>query len=438
MAAQPPFALHPAEAIPGVIDLTTQEGIKLYQDATRLFYSDPTDCFNCEAPGLHGFLKEVEGRASRFGWRDAILEIPNDINNPLGGMKNLLTHYGELSLEHLHAWENTYLHGILRAAQDTAHLHLCLMNSLTQAGKDKVRLWSDQFILNGRESGILLLKIIIRESHLDTNATTNSIRTQLSNLDEYITTIGCDIIKFNEHVKRLLEQLKARGGETHDLLTNLFKAYIAVKDTRFVDYINEKLSRYEEGESMEADQVMTLTANKYKNMMTQNQWEAPSPHDATIQALQTKVEKLQRELKRAPKPMQQKSKQQHTKNEGQTAKSQRPKWLVNNEKPQPGQLTRTRMWNGNKWYWCAKETGGKCEGRWVRHTPSSCEGKAFRGLKKRGALKEAPKSERVEKKNKKQVEHDDEKKRKYKRLTAAFATTYNEANNSTNSSENDE
>ena len=45
------------------------------------------------------------------------------------------------------------------------------MNSLTQAGKDKVHIWSDQFILNGRESGILPLKVIIRESHLDTNVT---------------------------------------------------------------------------------------------------------------------------------------------------------------------------------------------------------------------------------------------------------------------------
>ena len=239
MAAQPPFALHPADEIPGVTDLTTREGIKLYQNATWSFYSDPADCFNWEAPGLHGILKEVEGRASRFSWRDAILEIPNDITNLLGGTKNLFSHYGELSLEHLCAWETTYLHGISRAAQDTAHLHLCLMNSLTQAGKDKVRLWSDQFILNGRESGILLLKIIIRESHLDTNATTNSIRTQLSTLDEYITTIGCDIIKFNEHVKRLLEQLNASGGETHDLLTNLFKAYISIKDAHFVDYVNE-------------------------------------------------------------------------------------------------------------------------------------------------------------------------------------------------------
>ena len=289
MAAQPLFTLHPADAIPWVIDLTTREVVKLYQNATRSFYSDPADCFNCEAPGLHGFLKEVEGRASRFGWCVAILEIPNDITNPFRGTKNLLTHYGELSLDHLRAWETTYLHGISQAAQDTAHLHLCHMNSLTQASKEKVRLWSDQFILNGRESGILLLKIIIRKSHLDTNATTNSIRTQPSNLDEYITTIGCDIIKFNEHVKCLLEQLNAYGGETHDLLTNLFKTYVSIKDARFMDYVNEKLSRYEEGEPMEADRLMTLTANKYKNMMIQNQWEAPTPHDATIQALQSKV-----------------------------------------------------------------------------------------------------------------------------------------------------
>ena len=96
------------------------------------------------------------------------------------------------------------------------------------------------------------------------------------------------------------------------------------------------------------------------------------------------------------------------------------------------------MWNGNKWYWCSKETGGKCEGRWVRHAPSSCEGKAFKGFRKRGTVKEAPKSERIEKKQKKQEGHEDEKERKYKRLTAAFATTYNESNNSTNSSDNEE
>ena len=136
--------------------------------------------------------------------------------------------------------------------------------------------------------------------------------------------------------------------------------------------------------------------------------------------------------------MQQKNLQLQKKKEGQSVKPQHSKWLVNNKKPQTGQLSPTRMWNGNKWYWCSKETVGKCEGHWVCHTPTSCEGKAFKGFKKRGMLKEAPKPEIVEMKIKRQEENEDEKGMKYKRLTAAFATTYNEANNSTTSSDNDE
>ena len=50
-------------------------------------------------------------------------------------------------------------------------------------------------------------------------------------------------------------------------------------------------------------------------------------------------------------------------------------------------------------------------------------------------LKEASKPEKVEKKSKRQEETEYEMGRKYKRLTAAFASTYNEVNNS---SENDE
>ena len=123
------------------------------------------------------------------------------------------------------------------------------------------------------------------------------------------------------------------------------------------------------------------------------------------------------------------------KNEGQNTKPQCPKWLSNNEKPHKGQLSRIRVWNGNKWCWCSKETGCKCEGRWVRHPPASCEGKAFKGFNKKGTPKDAPKQEKFEKKSKRKEETDDGKERKHNRLTAAFATTYNEANNSSDNEE---
>ena len=46
---------------------------------------------------------------------------------------------------------------------------------------------------------------------------------QLSSLDSYIGTIGCNITKFNTHVKLLLAGLSARGETSNDLFTNLFK-----------------------------------------------------------------------------------------------------------------------------------------------------------------------------------------------------------------------
>ena len=65
----------------------------------------------------------------------------------------------------------------------------------------------------------------------------------------------------------------------------------------------------------------------------------------------------------------------------------------------------------------------------------SCEGKAFRGFNKKWTRKDAPKQEKTEKKIKRDKETDDGKEQKRNRLTAAFATTSNEADNS---SDNDE
>jgi hypothetical protein len=61
-------------------------------------------------------------------------------------------------------------------------------------------------------SGNLLLKIVARESHLDADAETSSIWTKLALLDACVMTIGCDVAKFNGHVKSLTDQL-ARASQ---------------------------------------------------------------------------------------------------------------------------------------------------------------------------------------------------------------------------------
>ena len=72
-----------------------------------------------------------------------------------------------------------------------------------------------------RQGGACLLKVLIRESYLDSNATSSMIRIKLSNLDEYIVQVKHDIGKFNNYVKVLVETLRARGETTSDLITNL-------------------------------------------------------------------------------------------------------------------------------------------------------------------------------------------------------------------------
>ena len=119
-------------------------------------------------------------------------------------------------------------------------LYHCLVGSLSKVGRTKVMVWEEQYKIKVKPSGNLLLKIIIRESHLDSNATTTSIRNQFSSLDQVITTIVCDITKFNAHVQMLLEGLALRGETTHDLLSNLFKGSAAASDTMFTSYIKRK------------------------------------------------------------------------------------------------------------------------------------------------------------------------------------------------------
>jgi hypothetical protein len=136
------------------------------------------------------------------------------------------------------------------------------MNSISKTGKDKVTIWAEQHAVQGLSSGNLLLKIIIRESQLDTNATTSSIRTKLASLDLYIVTIGCNITKFNGHVKLLTDQLSARGQTTNDLLVFLFKGHGAVPDMEFKNYIQRKKENHKEGDSMTPEKLMLLADSK--------------------------------------------------------------------------------------------------------------------------------------------------------------------------------
>jgi hypothetical protein len=256
------FALTLASAITGVIDFTTSEGRKLYNSATYKLDEDPYDC---QPDRLYHFLANLHTRAQEYGWNDPIGgRIPLKADDINSDHIYLVDNCGQIPLSSIREFEETYISQPVRPAQDAFMLFKCLMNSIPKEGKNKILIWRQQYTVDEFSSGIVLLKIIIRESHLDTNATTSSIRTKMSNLDSYIMTIGSDITKFNGYVRLLIDSLAARGETSNDLLTNLFKGYEAATDNTFVDYIGRKKERYEEGEDVTSDALMEQANSKYK------------------------------------------------------------------------------------------------------------------------------------------------------------------------------
>ena len=372
------FSLTPATAHGGVLDYATAAGRKLYANATAKLEEDQ---FDCVADDLYSFLKALKDRAREYGWDEhgiGILSIPDDPENPQE-FKSLIDSHGEIDLQTIERFEESYLSGQSRSAQDAAQLYRCLMASISKEGKKKILVWEDQYTIDGYGSGNLLLKVIVRESHLDTNATSASIRTKLTDLDRYLPSIGHDILKFNTYVKLLVDGLKSRGETTQDLLVNLFKGYMACSDSEFVSYMKRKLDYFEEGNSMEPDNLMKNAAEKYKTLLQKGLWNAPDANEEKILALRAEINKLKKSGQKGGKGGTRKAKG--------TTRKEKPSWF--NSRPRDADLHKPKKWDGKTWFYCHPDTGGKCDGKYRIHHPSDCKGKAYRF--KENAEKEKPK-----------------------------------------------
>ena len=78
-------------------------------------------------------------------------------------------------------------------------LYKCLLSTMSEGGRAKTTVWKSEYHIGTCPSGVLLLKVMIRESQIDTNAMASSICHQMANLKDYIIKVNCDIRVFNRH-----------------------------------------------------------------------------------------------------------------------------------------------------------------------------------------------------------------------------------------------
>ena len=338
------------------------------------------ELYDCKPEGFYQFMKNLKIRASMFGWSalDGILNVAPNSDQP-NRKKQMLEDYGVFSYERIVKHEKSYIFEKTRASQDNIMLFTCLMSSVSMSGRAKLTIHDSQYMIGTppTESGLCLLKILIKESHLDSNATSSMIRTKLTNLDEYLDEVENDIVQFNHYVQMLMDSLTARGETTQDLMTNLFKAYAACSDTTFVRYISDIQTKWEEGEDVDANKLMERAANKYKIMKTKEVWNTPSAEQEKLVALQAQLTSLNKKYDAKKSKLERIKKRKGDKSGGDKGgkkpkdKLKKPAWFT--KRPKDSELTKPREWNGYVWHYCSPETGGKCDGVYRIHKPSECK-----------------------------------------------------------------
>jgi hypothetical protein len=381
-----PFLRTPLRAnIDNILDLNTKEGRKYFESATESIL--PKDnLFDVEPNKFQLFMTMLATRANDIGLMEngQIALVPPDPATPLvGPFINVIVDYGRKSLEEITAWEATFVAVNNRLSQNSKILFDLLMKTLSPTGLQRIQVWREQFMINGQEAGLCLLKVIVRESYLDSNATVSTIRLNLTSLDDYIRKNGSDLVAFNAYVQSQVDGLSARGQTTQDLIVNLFKGYKAVSDEPFKNYLQQIENGHEDGSmTITAPLLMNRAVNFYKNKLTREEWEEPSDAQKEVLALRAQVETLSKASDRKQVTFElpkEKSTPKPGKGRGAVKKAQqesKPKWLTEHRPPSNPKATSFRTWSGTKWYWCEKGTGGKCDGKWRAHKPSECKGLA--------------------------------------------------------------
>lgn len=379
-AAAPPVQVQPPQPVATVfalspalvnnvalIDYSTTQGAKLYKSAIETLRSEK---FDLDTKSLKAFLGSLKDRSRAMGWQ-VILEIPADAAQDVNvGLRSLLTQYGQISLDQIRAHAEIYINARSRAAQESMLLYECLMNSLSKAGINKVSVWENDYTVNGLPSGPMLLKVILRESHIDTRATVRHIRAKLSKMSSYLPTINNDIPAFNRYVMDLMDDLHARGETTEDLLANLFEAYKSVNDKDFVAFIKRKEEDFDMGADIDTHQLMHLAQNKYKVLVDEKKWTAPSKEEEKIIALEAKISKLTlKPGKPTPgggSPPGKRSDKPGVSQGGGGKSREKPAWMT--KPPNPKDKKKHKVVDKKDYWWCPNHKS------WCRHKPEECQG----------------------------------------------------------------
>ena len=178
--------------------------------------------FNGMSDTVKVFCELLTQHATEAGWHAGagdILMIPdkNRVNC------NLITNYGQLTLQKVQVHVDTYIQQQNRHAQNSVQMFKCISNSIMEDAHLKIIMETETYMRHGTEAGPILFKLLMQKAIIDTHLTTNYFCENLSSLDTYMATINSDIVEFNKYVKFNHDGLVASGEGCDDLMVTCSK-----------------------------------------------------------------------------------------------------------------------------------------------------------------------------------------------------------------------
>ena len=393
-----PFCRTPSEMYGGdkPLNFKKKMDLKIYEKAISPLTSEK---FNCDEDNLHDFLTALQYRAADQGWDNRIMMIPIN-NDPINPAKaSMLTNHVKASIEWIRAHEEILANNKTRAGQDMNMLYQCLWNTLSAEGRTKINTNQSQYMVEDAKgksqySGNLLLKVILQKSHVNNRSGAYSIQQKLMKLDELMVKCDFNITTFNTAVKDLLAALDRHSQQVQkeQMIFYLLKAYKSVPVNEFtshIDYLKERHESEDDNFTLSVHQLMNKADDKYRTQDDEESWKLRKDQKDQIIALEAKISKLQKQTKRRTEQGSKDTRGKHPKYRKRTsAKTEVQKWR------KPKDLKKPVTIDGKLWYWCSKQTGGKCEGILRTHKPSDCQGSDFLKIKN---AKEAAKATKKKK-----------------------------------------
>ena len=342
-ANNPALLLSPFDA---PLDLTTSEGTRLFNTATRGFESE--EKYDGSPANLSEFLDKVQVRVMTCRWENIFI-----MTIEAGGTAtaNLLDDHGALSLERVKEVRDARnaAANVTREQQCASMAYIFLMNSI----KDRALQLASNRSTEIAKDGPTLLKILLAETATGTRMSAFQIKAQLGKLS--LKSYGYKVEEMHADVRKNIKLLKA-ARETHaDLPLNLFNAYESAPSEEFRFEIRSLKHRYNQGEALTGEQIMSTVQPVYDDLKAQGKWITKDPKDAEIIALKAQIQKLEAKMP---------SKQDNDDKEGKRAqrgkgkgkgkgkddkkRRQKPEWYYQNPNNQE-RMTK----DGKNYRWCA-------------------------------------------------------------------------------------